>query len=47
VETLSARLVSRFELLGTQAAEMTVTPQPIVERINIVSQIGFASSRFL
>ena len=40
VETLSARCVSRFELLGTQTAEMTVTARPIVERLDVVGYVG-------
>src|SRR5437667_11419681 len=40
VETLSARLVSRFELLGTQPAEMTVAAHLIVERIDVVGHVG-------
>ena len=40
VETLSVRLVSRFELLGTQPAEMTVAPRSIVEGIDVVGHVG-------
>jgi hypothetical protein len=40
VETLSARLVRRFALLGTQRAEMTVPAGAIVERIDVVGQLG-------
>ena len=38
METSSARLVSRFELLGTEATEMTVTARSIVEGIDVVGQ---------
>ena len=40
METLSARFVSRLELVRTQPAEMTVTARPIVEGIDVVGQIG-------
>ena len=40
VETLSARLVSRFELRWTHPAEMTVAPHSIVEGIDVVGHIG-------
>src|SRR5688572_13200645 len=40
VETLSARLVSRFELLWTYSAEMTVTARSIVEGIDILGHIS-------
>ena len=40
METLSARLVSRFELLGTQPAEMTMPTGSIVEDINVVGHVG-------
>jgi tetratricopeptide (TPR) repeat protein len=40
VETRSARLVSRFELLGAQPAEMTVAPRSIVEGIDVVGHVG-------
>jgi hypothetical protein len=40
VDSLSPPFVGRFELLGAHAAEMTVTPRPIVERIDVVSDIG-------
>jgi hypothetical protein len=40
VETLSPRLVSHFELLGTHAAEMAVAPRFIVEVINVVGVDG-------
>ena len=35
VETLSARFVSRLELVRTQAAEMTVAARPIVEHASL------------
>ena len=41
METLSARLVSRFELLWTQSAEMTVTARSIVEGIDVLSHVGY------
>jgi hypothetical protein len=40
VETLSARLVSRFELLGTEPAEMTVASRSIVEGIDVIGHFG-------
>lgn len=40
VETSSARLVSRFEELGTQAAKMAVAARSIVEGIDIFSQVS-------
>ena len=40
METLSPRFVSRFELLGTHAAEMTVAAGSIVERIDVVGHVG-------
>ena len=40
METQWARLVSRFELLGTQPAEMTVAAHLIVERIDVVRHVG-------
>lgn len=40
VETLPARLVSRFELLWTQAAEMIVTTRSIVEVIDVLGHVG-------
>src|SRR5262249_43987650 len=40
VETLSSRLVGRFELLGTQTAEMTVASVPIVKDVDVVSHVG-------
>ena len=40
METSPARLVSRFELLGTEATEMTVTARSIVEGIDVVGQVG-------
>jgi hypothetical protein len=40
VETLSARFLSRLELIRTQLAEMTVAPRPIVVGIDVVSQVG-------
>ena len=40
METLSLRLVSGLELLGTHAAQMTMTAGPIVERVEIVGDIG-------
>ena len=36
METLSPRFVRRFELLGTDAAEMTVAARSIVEGIDRV-----------
>ena len=41
METLSPRLVSHFELLGTHAAEMAVAPRFIVEVINVVGHVGY------
>ena len=40
VDTLSAQFVSRLKLLGTDASEMTVTARLIVERIDVVGQVG-------
>jgi hypothetical protein len=40
VDTLSPGLLSRFELLGTHAAEMTVTASLIVELLDVVSYVG-------
>jgi len=40
VETLSARLVSRLELLWTQPAEMTVTARSIIESIDVLGHVG-------
>ena len=40
METLSARLASRFELLGTQSAEMAVTARSIVEGIDVLRHVG-------
>jgi hypothetical protein len=40
VETLSARLVSRFELLGTQPAEMAVAARSIVEGVDVIRHVG-------
>ena len=40
VDTHSARLVGRFELLGTDTAEMTVAARSIVEGIDIVGHVG-------
>jgi len=45
VETLWARLVSRFELLGTQPAEMTVAAHLIVERIDVCENSIEAATR--
>ena len=47
METLSSRLVSRFELIGTHAAEMTVAARSIVERLDVVGQIGDRQLAFL
>ena len=47
METLSPRFVSRFELLGTHPAGMTVAARSIVEGIDVVGHFGDASSRFL
>lgn len=38
VETLS--FVSRFELIGAHAGQIAVTPRGIVERINVVRDVG-------
>lgn len=40
VDTLSPRLVSRFELLGAHAAEMTMATRAIVERLDIVGHVS-------
>jgi len=40
VETVSARFVSRLELVWTQPAEMTVPARPIVKAIDVVGQVG-------
>ena len=40
METLSARLVGRFELLGTQTAQMTVAAGSIVEGIDVSGDVG-------
>ena len=40
METSSRRLVSRFELLGTQPAEMTVAARSIVEGIDVIRQVS-------
>ena len=40
VETSAARLVSRFELFGTEATEMTVTARSIVEGIGVIGHLG-------
>ena len=40
METLSARLVSRFKLLWTQTAEMTVTARSIVEGLDVLGHGG-------
>jgi hypothetical protein len=40
VDTLSPTFVSRFELLGAHAAEMTMAARSIVERIDIVGDVG-------
>jgi len=40
VETQSPRLVSGFELLGAQAAEVTATANPIVKGIEVDGHIS-------
>ncbi len=40
LETLSARFVSRLELVRTQPAEITVAARLIVEGIDVVGQVG-------
>ncbi len=40
METLSPRLVSRFELLRTQTAQMTVAAGSIVEGIDLGGDVG-------
>jgi hypothetical protein len=40
VDTLSARLVNRFELLGAHPAEMTVAARAIVERVDVGGHVG-------
>ena len=40
METPPARLVRRFTLLRTYAAEMTVTSRPIVEALNVIGHVG-------
>src|SRR4030095_5993795 len=47
VDTSSARLVSRLELLGTQSVKMTVATRSIVKRLNIVGHIGLRQLRIL
>lgn len=40
VDTLSPRLVSRLELFGTHAAEMTMASRSIVEGVDVVCHVG-------
>ena len=47
VDTLSARFVSRFELLRGPAASITLMARAIVECLDMVATSVIASSRFL
>ena len=40
MDTLSPRLVSRFEFLWTDTAQMTVAARLIVEGIDVVGHLG-------
>ena len=40
MDALSAQFVGRFKLLWTDASEMSMAARPIVERLDVVGDVG-------